>query len=180
MPEPIEISFADFQDAPALVQLIELAYRGPESRAGWTTEADLLDGRRTGIDEVASLFYKPGSWFLLGHQGPELVACAHLQQRQCTLHFGMFAVRPQLQNLGYGKHILQHVESLAREHFVCNRIEMLVIQKRESLIAWYERRGFTRTHRCMPFPYGDLRFGQPKEPDLEFEVLRKELPNPVT
>ena len=30
-------------DIPALHRLIESAYRGEASRAGWTTEADLLD-----------------------------------------------------------------------------------------------------------------------------------------
>ncbi|MEN9290051.1 MAG: hypothetical protein RL317_1674, partial [Pseudomonadota bacterium] len=33
-------------DIPALEALIESAYRGDASRAGWTTEADLLGGNR--------------------------------------------------------------------------------------------------------------------------------------
>jgi hypothetical protein len=39
--------FAGSADVPAIVDLVESAYRGESSRAGWTTEADLLDGRRT-------------------------------------------------------------------------------------------------------------------------------------
>ena len=40
-------------DIPALHALIESAYRGEVSRAGWTTEADLLDGQRTDPDDLA-------------------------------------------------------------------------------------------------------------------------------
>ena len=35
-------------DIDAVVALVESAYRGDASRQGWTTEADFLDGRRTG------------------------------------------------------------------------------------------------------------------------------------
>ena len=41
-------------DIDAVVALVESAYRGDVSRQGWTTEADLLDGRRTGADDVAA------------------------------------------------------------------------------------------------------------------------------
>jgi hypothetical protein len=39
-------------DVPQVVALVESAYRGDASRAGWTTEADLLDGQRTDEAEV--------------------------------------------------------------------------------------------------------------------------------
>lgn len=39
-------------DAETITQLANLAYRGEASRAGWTTEADFLDGLRTSADEV--------------------------------------------------------------------------------------------------------------------------------
>ena len=37
---------ATVADVPAIVGLVTRAYRGEASRAGWTTEADLLDGNR--------------------------------------------------------------------------------------------------------------------------------------
>lgn len=52
---------------------------------------------------------------------------------------------------------------------------MTVIEQRNELIAWYERRGYCRTGKTAPFPYGDLRFGEPKRPDLRFVVMRKDL-----
>ena len=46
-------------DIPALHALIESAYRGESSRAGWTTEANLLTGQRTDPDELAEIIADP-------------------------------------------------------------------------------------------------------------------------
>jgi hypothetical protein len=54
-------------------------------------------------------------------------------------------------------------------------IKMTVVNVRESLIAWYQRRGYRVTGETEPFPYGDLRFGVPRRPDLCFVILRKQL-----
>jgi len=50
-----------------------------------------------------------------------------------------------------------------------------VLNVRESLIAWYIRRGYTLTGETQPFPYGDERFGRPLRDDLHFVVLVKEI-----
>ena len=52
---------------------------------------------------------------------------------------------------------------------------MTVIDLRDELIAFYERRGYRRTGVHRPFPYGDARFGLPRRDDLRFEVLEKSL-----
>jgi hypothetical protein len=54
-------------------------------------------------------------------------------------------------------------------------MQMTVISVRNDLIAWYERRGYRRTGRTSPFPYGDERFGIPLRDDLQFELLVKPL-----
>jgi len=54
--------------------LVESAYRGEASRAGWTTEADLLDGQRTDPAGVAELIAKPGSCLLLAERDGVLLA----------------------------------------------------------------------------------------------------------
>ena len=46
---------------------------------------------------------------------------------------------------------------------------------RDSLIAWYARRGYQPNGETEPFPYDDARFGIPKRNDLRFAVLRKQL-----
>jgi hypothetical protein len=46
-PQPAQFRLAAPSDALAIAQLVNSAYRGDASRAGWTTEADLLGGQRT-------------------------------------------------------------------------------------------------------------------------------------
>ncbi|HET6434284.1 MAG TPA: GNAT family N-acetyltransferase [Xanthomonadaceae bacterium] len=166
-------------DVPAIVALVESAYRGDASRVGWTTEADLLDGRRTGADDVGACIGRPHSAILLAEgeapdpDGP--LACAHVAIEDGAGYFGMFSVRPTLQGSGIGKALLAEAERLAREEWRLPVMRMTVIDLREELIAFYERRGYRRTGITRPFPYGDERFGLPKRPDLRFEVLEKRL-----
>lgn len=164
-------------DVPAIVSLVESAYRGDASRAGWTTEADLLDGRRTGADDVAACIRRPRSVILLaerGASGPrDLLACAHVAIEDGAGYFGMFSVRPTLQGGGIGKALLAEAERVARDEWRLPAMRMTVIDLRDELIAFYERRGYRRTGLIKPFPYGDERFGLPKRQDLRFEVLEK-------
>ncbi|MDT0446302.1 GNAT family N-acetyltransferase [Streptomyces johnsoniae] len=178
-----ELSFrtASEADVPAVVTLVESAYRGERSRAGWTTEADLLDGRRTGPDEVGAALADPAGRLLLAERDAELVACCRLVREagragEPAAHFGMFAVRPDLQAAGVGRLMLAEAERVVREEWGARHLEMQVLTPRTSLIAWYERRGYVRTGRTVPFPYGDERFGVPRMAGLAFEVLVKRLP----
>jgi len=52
---------------------------------------------------------------------------------------------------------------------------MTVVNIRDTLIAWYQRRGYVLTGETRPFPYGDSRFGEPRRDDLSFVVLEKHL-----
>ena len=52
-------------DIDAVVRLVESAYRGDASRTGWTTEADFLDGRRTGSDEIGACIARARSRILV-------------------------------------------------------------------------------------------------------------------
>jgi ribosomal protein S18 acetylase RimI-like enzyme len=166
---------AGADDVPALVALVESAYRGEASRAGWTTEAHLLSGQRTDADGVAEVLASPDSVLLVAERGGELLACCHVQRRPAGAYFGMFSVRPELQGGGLGRTVLARAERIAREQWGLARMEMTVIAQREDLIAWYERRGYRRTGEFEPFPYGDERFGIPLRDDLRFERLVKEL-----
>jgi ribosomal protein S18 acetylase RimI-like enzyme len=167
---------ATLADVPAVVALVEAAYRGEASRAGWTHEADLLDGQRTDPEGVRGCIERPESLLLLAERGGELVACAHLAVEQGAGYFGMFSVRPGLQGAGIGKRVLAEAERIARDELGQERLRMTVIAQRAELIAYYERRGFARTGAHEPFPYGDERFGVPRRDDLRFAVLEKVLP----
>lgn len=163
------------QDVPAIVALVESAYRGDSSRAGWTTEADILQGQRTDAEAVAAQLADPGSVVLLAERGGDLLACCHLERHDGYAYFGMFAVRPLLQGGGLGKTMIAEAERFAADEWGVSEMHMTVISVREELIAWYERRGYARTGQLSPFPYGDERFGLPQRDDLEFELLVKKL-----
>jgi ribosomal protein S18 acetylase RimI-like enzyme len=162
-------------DVDTLVALVESAYRGDASRAGWTTEADILDGQRTDPEGVRAVIETPGSRLLTVERDGRVVACCQLEHRGDHAYFGMFAVSPALQGAGLGKLIIAEAERQARATWGVREMHMTVISVREDLIAWYERRGYRRTGRTSPFPYGDERFGIPLRDDLEFELLVKEL-----
>ncbi|GAA2038300.1 GNAT family N-acetyltransferase [Catenulispora yoronensis] len=164
---------ATLADVPLLVALVESAYRGESSRAGWTTEADLLDGQRTDVADVEAAVSGVGSRMIVGERGGEVVACCQLQHRGVHAYFGMFAVRPGAQGGGVGKVVLAEAERVAREELGVPAVQMMVLRQRADLIAWYVRRGYVRTGVTQPFPYGDERFGRPRTEVLEFEVLVK-------
>lgn len=166
---------ASEDDVPALVALVEAAYRGEDSRAGWTTEANLLEGQRTDAEGVAEIVRGADGLLLVAEEGGQLVACCQLEHRSTHAYFGMFAVRPALQGSGLGRVVLAEAERTAGREWRATEMRMTVIRQREELIAWYERRGYARTGEISPFPYGDERFGLPQRDDLAFEVLVKPL-----
>lgn len=175
MTPDLRLRRADRDDAASIVALVQSAYRGEQSRVGWTTEADLLDGQRTDLGAVRELLQRPASRFLLAELGDDLIACAHLDLAGDAAEFGMFAVRPLLQGRGIGARLLAEAERLALCEGGRKRMRMRVIDLRHELIAWYERRGYRRTGASEPFPYGDPRFGLPRRDDLRFAVLEKQL-----
>ncbi|MFF3372464.1 GNAT family N-acetyltransferase [Streptomyces sp. NPDC002680] len=162
-------------DVDTLVALIESAYRGDASRAGWTTEADILEGQRSDPQIVLGVIKAADSRLLTVEQDGRVVACCQLEHRGEHAYFGMFAVSPVLQGAGLGKVIIAEAERSARETWGAREMHMTVISVRNDLIAWYERRGYRRTGKMTPFPYGDERFGIPQRDDLQFELLVKEL-----
>ena len=164
---------ATVDDIPALVRLVTSAYRGEASRAGWTTEADLLDGERIDPAVLRADIERPRSRVLVAERDGVPVACAHVAVEGDAGYFGMFAVRPDLQGGGMGHALLAEAERVVRDEWALPTLRMTVIDARGELVAWYERRGYRRTGIVKPFPYGDTRFGIPRRDDLRFEVLEK-------
>ncbi|HWJ09412.1 MAG TPA: GNAT family N-acetyltransferase [Nocardioides sp.] len=175
MTAPPTFRAATTDDVDAIAALVHSAYRGESSRAGWTTEADLLEGQRTDPDDVLASITATDSVVVLAERDGVLAACCHVQRRGSRCYFGMFAVDPARQGGGLGRQVMEYAEDLARTRWACTVMEMTVIRQRTDLIAFYERRGYTDTGRRSPFPYGDERFGIPQRDDLEFTLLAKAL-----
>ena len=175
---PLTFRPATPADIPALIELVTSAYRGEVSRQGWTTEADLLDGQRIGPEVLRGDIQRPRSRVIMAEalgESPELLACVHVAEVDGAGYLGMFSVRPDSQGSGIGKQVMAEAERYAREQLQLPVMRMAVIDVRDELIAFYERRGYHRTGITKPFPYGDERFGIPKRVDLRFEILEKNL-----
>ena len=174
-PVPFPTRAAVQADVPALVALVNSAYRGDSSRAGWTTEADLLGGLRIDEARLTSSIAAGDNVILLHEDAGAIVACVHLQHTGDACHLGMLTVKPTRQSKGMGRTMIESAEAWAVEHWQSRHMNMTVIMQRTELVAWYERRGYARTGELKPFPYGDQRWGEPTRPDLAFHVMRKAL-----
>ena len=172
----ITIRDATAADIPDLHRLIESAYRGESSRAGWTTEADLLDGQRTDPQDLADILTDPKQALLTAWHADELVGCVLIADRgEGTGYFGMLSIRPTLQGGGLGRRLVEAAHAALADRFGARRVRISVLPQRETLIAWYERLGYRKTGDTLPFPYGNTRFGLPKRDDLYFVVMEREL-----
>ncbi len=158
------IAAASQQDIPALVVLINSAYRGEGSKQGWTTEADLIGGLRTDEADLLAVFNAPDTTFYkYTDENNAIIGCVRLQRKEEKLYLGMLAVSPMLQAKGIGKQLLQTAEMHARQHN-CRTIFMTVFSARPELIAWYERHGYCPTGEVIPF-----------QPNKKFEIVTQQL-----
>ena len=170
----LNISIATANDIPALLALVNSAYRGETAKKGWTHEADLIAGEvRTDEASILKMINTDGAVFLTCRdENHTLVGCVYLQNNKGRLYLGMFAVNPELQAKGIGKRLL----IAATDHAIqqdCHSIYMTVISLRHQLIEWYERHGFQKTGVTEPFP-NDQRYGIPRK-ELVFVELEKEI-----
>ena len=168
-------------DVPRIVELMNRAYRGTGAgAASWSAEQAYIAGNRTTAaflrEDIAAT---PEASLLKWVETPDGPArgCVWLEPLdEGTWYLGSLCVDPELQNGGHGRTLLAAAEAWARERGAA-RVRMTVINVRDTLIAWYLRRGYAPTGATEPFPYGNHRFGTPLRDDLAFVVLEKELPS---
>ncbi|WP_169253168.1 GNAT family N-acetyltransferase [Brevibacterium sp. 'Marine'] len=172
--EVAELTSADIAD---YVELVSSAYRGEGSKQGWTTEADLLGGQRLDGPMAEDMLAEADSQILLARdeQGRAVASVYVREPEDGAAYLGVLAVSPLGQGKGVGSALIGLAEAWVAEHWGATSMRMSVINKREELIAYYERRGYSRTGEVEPFPYGDERFGLPKVDDLAFVMLSKPL-----
>jgi len=151
-------------DAPFLVDLIERAYRAPETAGSWASEAHLLKGPRTSLSEVSALIAREDSRFLIADAHGKIAACCLLQGLNRpdlddasvnAAYFGMFALDPKAQGGGLGKQVIAEAERRIQDIWGANEMVMTVINLRTELIGWYQRRGYHLTGATLPFPFSE-------------------------
>jgi len=167
------ITKATLQDIPALNILINSAYRGETSKKGWTTEANLLEGKRTNEEELTETIMNPKNTILKYTENDKIIGSVLLVEKEHQLYLGMLTVSPELQNSGIGKKLLAEAENHAKS-LGLSSIIMTVISVREELIAWYKRHGYVDTGEREAFPESGIHVTVSEVP-LEFIYLEKRI-----
>jgi len=165
-------------DYPAIIDLVNAAYRGHGAVESWNIESGIIEGTRL-TDSLLreDLAAKPHAHFLV-HRDPEsqaIIGTVWLEPVGTDAwYLGLFTIDPVLQKQHLGRELLSASEDFAKARGA-KTIRMGVLNVRDALIAWYQRRGYNRTDKTEPFPYGDNRFGKPLRDDLVFVILEKQL-----
>ncbi|MFH6946233.1 GNAT family N-acetyltransferase [Flavobacterium sp. FlaQc-50] len=167
------ITKATLADIPALNLLINSAYRGESSKKGWTTEADLLEGKRTTEEELTQTIQDPKNTILKFTENGKIISSVLLVQKEHELYLGMLTVSPELQNSGIGRKMLAEAENHAKS-LGLSSIIMTVISVREELIAWYKRNGYEDTGEREAFPQSEIHVNISQKP-LEFIYFEKKI-----
>ena len=136
MREPFEVRPATAVDVPALVTLVNSAYRGDSSRAGWTTEADLLDGIRIDEERLHAIVGSPDMNVVLVHErNAAILASVHLERTGAGCYLGMLTTAPVRQGQGLGRQMIAAAEDWARERWRAREMHMTVLVQRAELRA---------------------------------------------
>ena len=167
------ITKATLQDISSLTTLINSAYRGETSKKGWTTEAHLLEGKRTTEEELTEIILNPKNTFLKFTDNEQIIGSVLLVEKEHQLYVGMLTVSPELQNGGIGKKMLAEAEVHAKT-LGLSTLSMTVVSVRTELIAWYKRHGYVDTGEREPFPSSDIHINISDKP-LEFIYLEKRI-----
>ena len=165
-------------DFPAIIDLVNAAYRGHGAVESWNIETGIVEGTRL-TDSLLreDLAAKPHAHFLV-HRHPQsraIIGTVWLEPvGDGAWYLGLFTIDPTLQKQHLGRALLSAAEAFAKKHGA-RLMRMGVLNVRDTLIGWYERRGYARTGETEPWPHGDNRFGTPLRDDLEFVILEKQL-----
>ena len=170
----VELHPATEADYPEIIAVTNRAYREGNGQASWKVES-LVGGQRIDETLLREDLATPSAMLLIGvDDRGERLGHVRLDAGEDGAWFlSMLTVRPDRQDGGVGRALLEAAEAYARERGA-RRMRMTVVRQREELIAWYGRRGYRLTGETKPWPYGDTRYGVPTVDDLCFEVLERE------
>ncbi|HEV2576184.1 MAG TPA: GNAT family N-acetyltransferase [Acidobacteriaceae bacterium] len=170
---------ADAADYDEIIDLANLAYRGREGATpSWNIEKGIVGGQRLDHSLLREeLAAKPDGALLIYREeadGPLLGTAWLNPEEDGVWSLGLLTIRPELQNQQLGRKLLDAVEDYARSRGA-KRIRIGVLHVRDTLIAWYERRGYRATGDTEPYPADDPRFGTPLQDNLQFVIMEKQV-----
>lgn len=165
----VKLELAHISQLEEILNLVNLSYRG---EIGWTRETDIVQGNRVTDTEIERAILDSDSRLLVYVENGKVLACIRIETKQDEAHIGLFAVGPQLQGQGIGKMVLVAAEHYAASNLGAKKYVMLVVTQRPELIAYYERRGYSRTGVSEEYPV-HLNVGIPKKAGLKIEYLTK-------
>ncbi|MFZ0340623.1 MAG: GNAT family N-acetyltransferase [Terracidiphilus sp.] len=164
---------------PAVVEMMNRAFRGRGDDASWSTEERYIDGTRTSEELLREEMAAHADASLLLWRAPDntLLGCVWMQPEENDVwYLGSLTIVPREQKAGLGRRLLAAAEDWAIARGA-EEIKMTVVHVRAALLDWYARRGYAPTGETKPFPYGDERYGRPTRDDLCLVVLGKRLGN---
>jgi len=157
-----DVRVATLADAGAITALVNAAFR---------VEDFFKAGDRTTLDEVRRLLAS-GQFLVVdaepGPPGRRKLACAYVELRGAHAYFGMLSIDPTVQARGWGRGLVEHIESRSLAAG-CREVEIHVVNLRQDLFPFYRRLGY---HEVGTLPYPDD--GSATRP-CHFVVMRKTL-----
>ena len=159
-------------DAEAIAQLVNQAFRPRTGAEGWTHDAHLVAGDRIDPAQGLRALVADDTALLLGMAGDEIVACVQVELTGNSARIGMLAVAPGRQGGGLGKAMLAYAEAHAVQRWQVAKFVMRVLSARVELLAFYLRRGYRRSGEVSEYPaHADA--GMPRAAGLKVEILEK-------
>ena len=144
-----------------------------QSERSWTTEKAFVDGIRITNEQLSGDLSRSNFKLFVGeNEQGLLVACIGLSFDHNSVEIGTFAIDSSVQNLGYGKQMLNYVEAYVAQS--CSEVRdliMYVLDVRSELIAYYQRRGYQITGHTEPYPV-NANVGQPLVPIQLIEMKK--------
>ena len=192
MPNAVFLRQAVATDILELETLLNRCYRFEE---GWTNETELIGGIRTNQDELKSVIDDAKQYLFVypqtntgdrdGEETGQILGCINVAIEEDCAYIGLFAVHPELQGSGVGRVMLEAAESFVQsclpDHQVSadgepndKLIKMLVLNGRDKMLAYYERRGYVNTGNTHVFSADDNSV-EAKDKELYFIEIVKSI-----
>jgi ribosomal protein S18 acetylase RimI-like enzyme len=145
---------ATLEDAPQLQGLIQSAFRAEDSRSDWTGDMGLASQFHISVKEIEDFIKGPDSAFLMATNNTDVaVGTIGVSKRgPNSARLSMLAVDHRYHREGLGRQVLGYAEAYGQQTWGATKLELNALSTRQTLIAWYMRRGYQKTGETSPFP----------------------------